>query len=393
MTPRAQQAHFDFTRLAGEEGGSVFFERFLERGADAWPGRTADRYPGLSDWKGVRSLKESLRKLAGGRADLPVLLANRSAELMRLAARLLFRSCRNVLTTDLGWPRYHDILLSERGRPNRAVTTVRVRDALLRGQCTEDEAVARVCGEYVHQGCDGLFLTAVSNLGVRLPVERVVRAVEAAAQVWFVVIDGAQDFCHVSADLRNEYCDLYLAGCHKWLGAYHPMGLGFYGRRRSRSVIETLLSQLLRAGELNDPLLQFSTRLEAGAQDDVGETVNLSSLFSCQGAVADAPGMGRPTSLLTSRLENQDQAAGVAESTGWRPLLPCPALRTGILLLEAARDAKRKAVSAAEVRSAFYRQGVALTAYEEGMIRLSMPEAGWGPGELDHLAAALRSAS
>ena len=32
MTLRAQQAYLDFVRLAGDEGGSLLFERFLQFG-------------------------------------------------------------------------------------------------------------------------------------------------------------------------------------------------------------------------------------------------------------------------------------------------------------------------------------------------------------------------
>ena len=389
MTPRAQQAHFDFARLAGEEGGSFHFERFLRRGAEGGSHSLAGRYPGLAGWTGIGGLKESLRSLAKSQPELPVLVASRSAQLMRLAARLLVHRCHNVLTSDLGWPSYHDILVSECRSRNQAVTMIALRDAMVRGQMTVDEVVASVRDEFLRRGCDGLFLTAVSNLGYRLPVERIVRAVEAVRQVWFVVIDGAQEFAHVSADLRHEYCDLYLAGCHKWLGAYHPMGLGFYGRRRSRSFIETVLSHLLGAGELDDPLLRFSTQLETDALDGTSETVGLASLFSCQGAVADAlEGGDMPSRCLPGRVESLMAAATVAASAGWRPLLASAAFRTGILLLQAERE-KKKELPAPELRRAFSERGVALTAYDGGIIRLSMPGEGWRPGEIEQLQGVL----
>jgi hypothetical protein len=50
---------------------------------------------------------------------------------MKLAARTLFHLCRNDLTTDLGWPGYHDILLAEARRANRAVTVVPIRHAVM----------------------------------------------------------------------------------------------------------------------------------------------------------------------------------------------------------------------------------------------------------------------
>ena len=162
-----------------------------------------------------------------------------------------------------------------------------------------------VCREYDGRRCDGLFLTAVSNLGVRFPVSRIVRRLETSCEVRFVVVDGAQDFCHASADLRDEYCDFYLAGCHKWLRAYYLLGLGFYGRRRSQGFIETTLAQLTATGEIDDPLLRFVASLETGSSPGYSETVNLGPLFACLGAVADesAAPDHRPTFLSSAAAE------------------------------------------------------------------------------------------
>jgi hypothetical protein len=391
MTPRAQQAHLDFARLAGEEGSSLFVESFLRAGVGEWPADAQSRYPGLTCWHGVGSLKESLRRLADSPTDLPVVLANRSAQLMKLAAGLLCRPCENVLMTDIGWPPYHDMLAAEAIRTGRRVTTAPLREMVLQGQAGEEDVLDAIRTHYLREGCDGLFLTAVSHLGVRLPVERLVRSLEAAREPRFVVIDGAQEFCHVSADLRNDYCDIYLAGCHKWLQAYHPMGLAFYGRRRSRLVIETVLPRSVASGELDDPLLRFSEQLESGALDSRTETVSLACLFSCQGAVADAlEGSSFPSQCLPRRLSGVATAANVAAASGWRPLLPPPAFRTGILLLQAERE-RRRDTSAEELRRAFSERGVALTAYDGGIVRLSMPREGWRPGEIEQLQSVLAS--
>ena len=393
MSPRAQRAHLDFARLAGEEGGSLFYEAFLRAGASEWPTDAQARYSGLTGWHGVGALKESLRALAGSPPQLPILVANRSAQLMKLAARLLYHPCENVLVTDIGWPPYHDMLASEAARAGGTLTTASVRDMALQGKASEDEIVEAVRRRYLEKRCDGLFLTAVSHLGVRLPVERLVRSLEAVCEPRFVVIDGAQEFCHVSADLRNDYCDLYMAGCHKWLQAYHPMGLAFYGRRRSRFVIETILGQLLSAGDLDDPLLRFSAQLESGTLDGGTETVTLACMFSCQGAVEDALEETRiPSRCLPQRLDSLMTAASVAEASGWRLLLPPPAFRTGILLLQAERE-KKKGATATELRHAFSERGVAITAYDGGFVRLSMPAEAWRPGELEQLSVALQAAS
>ncbi|HVX09898.1 MAG TPA: aminotransferase class V-fold PLP-dependent enzyme [Pirellulales bacterium] len=391
MSRRAQQAHIDFARLASEEGGSKFFERFLREGAESWSAAARTRFPGLAGWRGIASLKASLRQLAGSSPELPVLVVSRSSQLMKFAARLLFQSCRHVMATDLGWPPYREILDSEARRAGRTVTTVSLRNLLMCDCIDIDDVMNATRERFLSAGCDGLFLTAVSHHGLRLPCEKLVRALEAAREVRSVVIDGAQDFCHASADLNHEYCDMYLAGCHKWLGAFHPMGLGFYGRRSSTRMIETLVGTLLTSGELDDPLLTFTTQIESTRLDGETETVGLIPLFTCQGAADDA--LEHPCSLpdvLSQRQANVIETSSLAAACGWQPLLPAEAFRTGILLVQAERQRTRQN-SADELRDAFAANGVALTAYEKGIARLSMPAESWQPLAFDRLDAALTS--
>ncbi len=231
MSPGARRAVHSFTDMIGEEGGSLYSEQFLRHGLSACPAPFQDRYSGLTSWSGVGELKSALRGLVGTPSELPVLLAHRSAVLMRLAARLLFHPCRNVLVTDLGWPGYHDILFDVARRTGRSVTVVPLRDRVLGGRVGAEEVVDEVRRHYSSANCDGLFLPAVSNLGARLPLEAIVRSIDAEHELRFVVVDGAQDFCHASADLGSGFCDLYLSGCHKWLGAYHPLGIACYSGR------------------------------------------------------------------------------------------------------------------------------------------------------------------
>lgn len=388
MSPAAQRAQHDYVTLASEEGASAYFERFAQHGLAACSSEMRNRYSGLVHWQGVAELKRSLRILAGHRPDLPVLLAHRSAQLMKLTARVLFLTCRNVLVTDLGWPGYYTILEQEAQRANRSITTVAVRDEVLGGQLGEAELIDRVCDVYPREQCDGLFLTAVSNWGIRFPIEPVVRRLEGAHLVWAVAVDGAQDFCHTPGRLEAEYCDLYLTGCHKWLSAHHPMGLAFYGRRRSRGVIDTILSRMRVSGDLDDPLLRFSGQLETGTLDGVTETVNLLPLFSARAAVEDTG----TADAFCRRSENLSAAAAAAWNAGWHPLLPDESLRSGILLLRAER-AEVRAVCPDSLRTALRDSGVAASVYGDGVIRLSMPSAPFESGELDCLGRALRLSS
>jgi selenocysteine lyase/cysteine desulfurase len=308
---------------------------------------------------------------------------------MKLAARLLFQTCRNALTTDLDWPGYQAILVAECRRVNRMMTVVPVRSGMTEGGIDEDELIRKICTEFTRNNCDGLFLTAVSSDGLRLPAERIVQTLEDTFPVRFVAVDGAQDFCHAGADLRC--CDLYLAGAHKWLGAYHPLGIGFYGRRRTTGNIETTLATMTASGDLDDPLLRFSDRLEAGSLAGLAETVSVAPLFSCQGAVDDYLGsLDAAGSLFTERLRRLETTAELAHAEGWRPILPDPAFRSGILLLRP-ENAPADQLLPGAVRSAFRDRGISLSAYEGGSIRLSIPATPWSRDERDHLQDALRS--
>ncbi|VTS00486.1 cysteine lyase : Uncharacterized protein OS=Rhodopirellula europaea SH398 GN=RESH_05019 PE=4 SV=1: Aminotran_5 [Gemmata massiliana] len=383
-SPTAQRAERALNTLAAAEGNSAYFERFMRHGLKACPLTAEPRYTGLEHWAGIGELKQSLRALVGHRADLPVLVAHRSALLMKLAAQALLWTCRNVLVTDLGWPGYHTLLRHEAERERRSVTTLELRSDALSGRLSEAELIDRVTRAYGLGRCDGLFLSAVSNWGVRLPVERIVRRLEATHRVWFVVVDGAQEFCHVPGQLGAEYCDLYLTGTHKWLGAHHPMGLGFYGRPRSVRTIDAVIENMTTTDDLDDPLLRFSTLLETGAPSGT-ETVNLVPLFTARAAIVDA----RPQSMM-SRAENMRVVTELAPSVGWKPLLPDPLLRSGILLLEAERASVRS-ISPDILRSTLRDAGVSATTYEGGLVRLSMPATEFTPAEREHLSRALHT--
>src|SRR5436190_1872178 len=104
ISPAAERAGQAFLSLMGSEGCSPCFEAFLREGTAAWPLPLRERHPGLADWPGLASFKGMVRTFAGLTSPCEVLLANRTAHLMRLAARLLFHSRKRVLTTDLEWP-------------------------------------------------------------------------------------------------------------------------------------------------------------------------------------------------------------------------------------------------------------------------------------------------
>jgi hypothetical protein len=248
--------------------------------------------------------------------------------------------------------------------------------------------VDRVRKAFDANGCDGLFLTAVSHDGIRLPVSLIVESLD-PDRVLFSLVDGSQDFCHARSDFRA--CDLYLASAHKWLGAYHPLGLGFYGRRRSAGRIRTILTAMSAAGDLDDPLVRRTFEPGGSSAGHVPETLGIAPLLTCQGAADDAVCRDRDHPDGRDRqLANAVAVAETAVEAGWTPFGLHDSLRTGILMLRAGD--RLAGANADVVRDRIRRQGVSLTTYPGGLARLSMPTTPLSATDLDRVRRALRTA-
>jgi hypothetical protein len=134
---------------------------------------------------------------------------------------------------------------------------------------------------------------------------------------------------------------------------------------------------MMEAGEMDDPLLQFTSWMAEGTRKHFTETVSLAPLFSCAAAAEEAQDRTtngqNPFSDLVGIAWKLEQ---VSLDTGWAPLVPHDELRTGILLLRGeARESNWARPE--EVRERFQKCQVALTTYDNGLIRLSAPPEGW----------------
>jgi selenocysteine lyase/cysteine desulfurase len=299
-------------------------------------------------------------------------LANRSAQLVQLAARLLCQRCENILVTDMVWPAYLAILSAECRRAGRTIATVPIRQAIFRDRISKQELIRHIVSHYHAQDCTGLFVSAVTFDGVRLPVREVCQRIrDSGRRPRFVVVDSAQALNHTPLGLYHNYCDFLIAGSHKWLRAYHPMGFGFCCRHQSNDFIVRRCRQMLARRVLDDPLLRFTQQLESDNLEAFSETVNVAPMFTATAAAAHALYSDAcRADELAAQLVNADRFAERTSDCGWRLLRPEAALRTGILLLEAKSPDTRNA-SVDHLRNAFRRTGVALTAYAGGIIRTS----------------------
>ncbi|MDZ4683996.1 MAG: aminotransferase class V-fold PLP-dependent enzyme [Planctomycetaceae bacterium] len=357
MSPAAQRAQFDFVRLAAEEPSSLYFEQFLRDGFAAWPSSYQSQFPGLSTWQGIAGLKRSLRTLAGAPDDWKVLLASQSLSLAWLATRSMFRVCGNVMTTDLSWPTYQHAIEQRARRAAARVTVIPLRDQILDHRWTTRDVADYLATAFAKAECDGLFLPAVDHLGVRLPIREIVAAVQRRRSINFCFVDAAQAFCQVPIDDCFEWADFIVAGSHKWLGAYLPMGIGWIKPKWSRSTV--------REGEV-DSLLRFIQHLDRDELHRHSETVNVLPLLTCSGAAQDR--------LLDGAWRGPPDDAYVRQwgLADWLPVRPAPELRSQIVLLENRNGtARRQSVDA--VRQIWLNHGRVITAYPGGHIRISAP--------------------
>jgi selenocysteine lyase/cysteine desulfurase len=377
--PAARDAQIDFVRLTAEEPSTLYFEEFLKHGYNAWPNCYQSRFSALKTWGGVRALKQSLHQLAGAPEDSNVLLASRSLSLVQLAARSMFQICGHVLTTDLSWPTYQDAVSRQALAAGAQITMAPLRDVIFRERWTADDVasfLARLCAE---SRCDGLFLPAVDHLGVRIPVRAIVEQIRNTSHVQFVLVDAAQAFCQIPIDDSMAVADFVVTGCHKWMRAGQPMGVGFFSRNGAQQIIRETLQENSENGSDLDPLLMFTEQLDGGQLTGHSETVNLAPLFSASAAAEEQL---RHRSQYSANADDSslfDDPGGFtmldlpAELRHWIPIQPHETMRSRIMLF-ANQVPVRKSNSAEEARREWLNHGCVVTAYDNGWVRVSPPQ-------------------
>lgn len=389
MCPEAHAANDAFARFAGEEGCSPYFEHFLRFGFSSLPPSLSRQYVELSFWAGVAAFKRDLKTALSVDRSRQVLIANRSAQFVRLAARLLCLRSKTILVTDMEWPAYMAALDEECQRTGRSLVAVPIRQAVFRERITKDELISRIAEHYRQYGCSGLFFSAVTYQGLRLPIPEIIESIGPANRPRFIVVDGAQALNHVPLRGVAESCDLLLTGCHKWLRAYQPLGLAFCCRQKSGEFIQAVCHEMVLRGELDDPLLTFAAQLEGEMLEWFSETVNLVPMFTAAAAVRAMLRSDRAKQTeLDAQIHNAEKIAERSSSTGWHPLRATPAMHSGILLMEAS-DRQTRFAPADRLRERFHTSGVALTAYDGGLVRASLPDRPLALAELDSLQSAL----
>lgn len=388
--PAALQVQCESARLAADDP-SLYSLPFLKDGATVWPDDVQQEFPALRQWQGTRHLKQRFATAWGVPDPNRVFLANQTARLLRIAARVMFRQSTHVLTTDLNWPAWQSIVEEEGQRHGRRVFRAAISEHLFNQGWTAEEVVQHLLRTFCEQRCDGLFLPAVSSLGVCLPVTQLVHRLKEKAALRFVLIDAAQAFCQMPDAGIADCCDVLVTGCHKWLGAHLPMGIAVAGNSLAAEQFLCVINGSRHSTACDDPLLQLTEQLQTSRVSRYSETVNILPLLTANAALED--GQRRRFTIDAQYRQRRHNAGLVADSlatSAWRPVRVDDTVHSAILLAQRA-DGCNSEPNPETVQSSFRQQGVALSAYPGGLLRFSLPSHSLTPDHVDQLAQAVQT--
>ena len=370
LTLEASQACEDAIALATHDPNRAFGEFQTDQSSDS-----------IRHWNGIQQLfADILSAFDNPTGELVV--ASESASLLNLAGRCLFTFGRKVFVPDLVWPNHLTGLRTFSRFESQQIYLAKCRRQIVEG-VDNNSFVMDMARQYELSGCDSLFLTAVSSDGIRFPIDQLLSEIEKTRKPRFIVIDGAQEFAHLDYRL-NTAGDLYLFSAHKWLGAYHPMSLGMYGRKSSKPLIEKMLARMIDQREINDPTLKAS----AANNFDYQETINLLPFFSLAGAMQSLADRDHDTSFENRRY-NASTFSEVAAQSGWTDRYASldEEFRTAISVIEKPDTGPNPI----ELQHRLHRSGVAATVLDDGGIRASMPARPFENQQLETISKMLSS--
>lgn len=349
MSPTALKTQCDFVGLMAEDPSSLYTEEFLFGGAPATPD-IPERFPTLARWPGIEGFKQQLRATfaAATGSETEVLLSGRTTHLMKLGMESL-TGCRRLLVTDLTWPPYYRWIKGYAAQSGLTVHVLRSKRPILAGVAADD-IIEMLVGTIQKSGADCLFLPAISHTGIRLPVRMILDQLATSSREVRTVIDAPQAYGQDDTSSWAHLADFVFGGCHKWVRAYLPLGVGFARR---------LTSHQLRRSQSRDPLMDFC---HSTSSTGPMETVNLSPLFAAHGAIHDC----RRQKLHVPRFRDLEPVRRIIrELPHWQSLDTHDSLRSMMLLVRTRCDSLQQR-SSHVLRAMLGKAGISVTTYPGG---------------------------
>jgi hypothetical protein len=137
-----------------------------------------------------------------------------------------------------------------------------------------------------------------------------------------------------------DSCDVFIAGCHKWLQAHLPLGIALTGNGLTTEQFASLAMNSDTSSDCHDPLLRFSQELRTERLQKYSETVNVLPLLTANSTLrAASKALNTITDSLTVRQTNRQNVADLLHDSPWCPVAST-SMDCGILLVEP-RQAER----------------------------------------------------
>jgi hypothetical protein len=368
MSPGARSAEQDFCWLASQLGSSLYLERFLSNGFQALPARISSRLDGLRCWTGMSGFRRKFSAFVRQPRGLPAYFFGQSSASIRFVAQCLFSQSQAVLATDLVWPPYLNVLKQSAAAAGATLHVVPLSQVVHGDGGTDSDVLDAILSAFVEHQCDGLFVSDITNLGVRLPVQRLSCNIRSHRPESFIAIDGAQALHQRPIDLARLRCDLYMTGTQKWFGSYHPLRVVFAGSENSKHIV-TSVAEHLAASNMADGLFSFCRELEGDNPSSCGETINVSALIAAAGALADATrdSAANQNSWVALR-RNASALSDWLRGSRWRVTTIHDSLASGIVVARS-----RDATTARRLKEMLLLRGLIASPFRDGSVRLSMP--------------------
>ncbi|MEZ6082092.1 MAG: hypothetical protein R3C56_42380, partial [Pirellulaceae bacterium] len=239
------------------------------------PARGIGELPDLAGWRGIHHMKRLCTSTFNATNDADVYFASRSRSLMRLAAEMMFRVCTHCLTFDVGWSTYQCDLGREAARVGKRVSELKIQRSIFADRWTPNQLIENVCSQFEKMRCDGIFLPSVDCLGVRLPVQALIKRLQSVSELRFVVGDASQAVGHVPLQNDLSRADLVIGGTHKWLGSYFPLGMAVASNPNSQFFVRNTIDGCLNRQQATDGLMYFLRELESNGRFPNPETVDV----------------------------------------------------------------------------------------------------------------------
>ncbi|TWU34912.1 hypothetical protein Poly41_40550 [Novipirellula artificiosorum] len=367
----ASQAQLDVNRLLVDDP-SLYCEKLFRDGAGIWPEELIAQYPSFAQWHGLRSLQRQFAQRFSVVDPESVFLASRSIQLVRIAARLMFRTCRHVLTCDMNWPHWQHVVADEAARSGQRISVEEVHSAVFEHGLTSESLAEKLATAFLNRECDGIFLPTVTNLGVRLPLLELLARLKPSGRLRFVLVDAAQSFCQLPEPSPTNCVDVTITGCHKWLGGGNPLGVAICGS----SIVAEQFRHILDSNhnpELEDALMKFCLQIGGNSVNRYMETVNVAPFFTANAALKeDRTNRRNLREQFERRQGNVETLRQAMSGTPWNLMDVDESLRSGILLLQSQSPLHRE-TDCQTLAERFRNHGVAFSSYPQAIIRISTP--------------------